>query len=94
MTLVYELYGFNRGGNQAGRRQIKLFGIILFHMNRRKNKMTSLSLQYDDLINPVLQALKELGGSGRMKKLIPRFMKLLMFLQTSWIFFIIHPKEG
>ena len=26
--------------------------------------MTSLSLQYDDLINPVLQALKELGGSG------------------------------
>ena len=26
--------------------------------------MTSLSLQYDDLMNPVIQALKELGGSG------------------------------
>jgi restriction system protein len=26
--------------------------------------MTSILLQYDDLMNPVLQALKELGGSG------------------------------
>jgi restriction system protein len=26
--------------------------------------MTSLSLQYDDLMNPALQALKKLGGSG------------------------------
>ena len=26
--------------------------------------MTSIELQYDDLMNPVLKALKELGGSG------------------------------
>ena len=26
--------------------------------------MTSISFQYDDLMNPVIQALKKLGGSG------------------------------
>ena len=26
--------------------------------------MTSVKLQYDDLMNPVIQALKSLGGSG------------------------------
>jgi restriction system protein len=26
--------------------------------------MTSVKLQYDDLANPVIQALKSLGGSG------------------------------
>ena len=26
--------------------------------------MTSLAYQYDDLMNPVLQALRDLGGSG------------------------------
>ncbi len=26
--------------------------------------MTSIKYQYDDLMNPVIQALKQLGGSG------------------------------
>ena len=31
--------------------------------------MSSLALQYDDLMNPVLQALKKLGGSGTIEEI-------------------------
>jgi restriction system protein len=31
--------------------------------------MTSVKLQYDDLMNPVLQALKSLGGSGTIEEI-------------------------
>jgi restriction system protein len=31
--------------------------------------MTSVKLQYDDLMNPVIQALKTLGGSGTIEEI-------------------------
>jgi hypothetical protein len=34
--------------------------------------MTSLNYQYDDLMNPVLQALRDLGGSGTNEEINAR----------------------
>jgi restriction system protein len=38
--------------------------------------MTSILLQYDDLMNPVLQALKELGGSGTNEEINSRVFEI------------------
>jgi restriction system protein len=38
--------------------------------------MTSILLQYDDLMNPVLQALKELGGSGSNEEINSRVFEI------------------
>ena len=38
--------------------------------------MTSLKLQYDDLINPALQALKELGGSGTNEEINTKVIEI------------------
>ncbi|MFZ2097194.1 MAG: restriction endonuclease [Anaerolineales bacterium] len=38
--------------------------------------MTSLLLQYDDLMNPVLHALKELGGSGSIEEINSKVIEI------------------
>src|SRR4030042_4153668 len=38
--------------------------------------MTSILLQYDDLMNPVLQALKELGGSGTNEEINSKVIEI------------------
>src|SRR4030042_3712953 len=38
--------------------------------------MTSILLQYDDLMNPVVQALKELGGSGTNEEINSKVIEI------------------
>lgn len=38
--------------------------------------MTSVKLQYDDLMNPVLQALKSLGGSGTIEEINTKVVEI------------------
>lgn len=39
--------------------------------------MTSVKLQYDDLMNPVLQAIKELGGSGNNEEINSKVVEIV-----------------
>jgi hypothetical protein len=41
--------------------------------------MTSVKLQYDDLMNPVLMAIKELGGSGTNEEINSRVIEIAAY---------------
>jgi restriction system protein len=55
--------------------------------------MTSVKLQYDDLMNPVLQALKNLGGSGTIEEINNKVAELAK-ISSEQLEILHNPEKG
>lgn len=55
--------------------------------------MTGLSFQYDDLMNPVLQALRELGGSGTNEEINNRVAEIVQ-IPSEQVEILHNPSKG
>ena len=55
--------------------------------------MTSITLQYDDLMNPVIQALKSLGGSGTNEEINNRAAELVK-IPPEQLEILHNPEKG
>jgi restriction system protein len=55
--------------------------------------MTSLNYQYDDLMNPVLQALRDLGGSGTNEEINARVAEIVQ-IPSEQIEILHDPSKG
>jgi hypothetical protein len=52
-------------------------GNNLEEYNPKFGIMTTIKYKFDDLMNPVLKALKELGGSGTIAEILEKVSNLL-----------------
>jgi restriction system protein len=55
--------------------------------------MTSVSLQYDDLMNPVIQALKILGGSGTIEEINDKVAEIAQ-IPSDQLDILHNPEKG
>jgi restriction system protein len=55
--------------------------------------MTSIQFQYDELMNPVLQALKELGGSGTNEEINSKVIEIVK-LPSDQLEILHNPEKG
>jgi len=55
--------------------------------------MTSVKLQYDDLMNPVLQALKSLGGSGTIEEINTKVAEIAR-IPSEQLEILHNPEKG
>src|SRR5215211_3247871 len=55
--------------------------------------MTSVKLQYDDLMNPVIQALKNLGGSGTIEEINNKVAELVK-IPSDQLEVLHNPEKG
>jgi restriction system protein len=55
--------------------------------------MTTIKYKYDDLMNPVLRALKELGGSGTNEEILEKVSNLLS-IPTDQLEILHNPEKG
>ncbi|HEX6270590.1 MAG TPA: winged helix-turn-helix domain-containing protein [Anaerolineales bacterium] len=55
--------------------------------------MTSLKFQYDDLMNPVIQALKSLGGSGTNEEINAKVAELVR-IPSEQLEILHNPEKG
>jgi restriction system protein len=55
--------------------------------------MTSAKLQYDDLMNPVIQALKSLGGSGTIEEINSKVAELAK-IPSEQLEVLHNPEKG
>ena len=55
--------------------------------------MTSVKLQYDDLMNPVIQALKKLGGSGTIEEINSKVAELTK-IPSEQLEVLHNPEKG
>lgn len=55
--------------------------------------MTSVKLQYDDLMNPVIQALKNLGGSGTIEEINNKVAELVK-IPSDQLEILHNPEKG
>jgi len=55
--------------------------------------MTSVKLQYDDLMNPVIKALKNLGGSGTNEEINNKVAEIAK-ISTDQLEVLHNPEKG